>query len=54
MKPIDFTEANNLLEKWGGYAINWLKDAISSPVSNQVKYTDFETIWTSKLKKTRF
>ena len=51
MKPIDFTEANNLLEKWGGYAINWLKDAISSPVSNQVKYTDFENYMDIKIKE---
>lgn len=51
MKLIDFTEANNLLEKWGGYAINWLKDAISSPVSNPIKYTDFENYMDIKIKE---
>lgn len=51
MKPIDFTEANNLLEKWGGYAINWLKDAMSSPVSNPIKYTDFENYMDIKIKE---
>lgn len=35
----------------GGYAINWLKDAISSPVSNQVKYTDFENYMDIKIKE---
>lgn len=35
----------------GGYAINWLKDAMSSPVSNPIKYTDFENYMDIKIKE---
>ena len=50
LKPVDFTETNQIVEQESKFAINWLKNALENNNSKE-KFSDFENYMDLKIKE---